>query len=87
MHARFLFTRRKTINRLLKKKPGTQIRCNPLVSTEEHTPATQTGNSTPAENEIYQEENGKALAAASLDLDTNPLPTPTGVSKWRRQRV
>jgi Ino eighty subunit 2 len=51
------------INRLLKKS-GTRNRRNPLASAEDRTPATHTGNGTPAEGEVDEEENGETTAAA-----------------------
>ncbi|KAH8984174.1 hypothetical protein EDB86DRAFT_2833594 [Lactarius hatsudake] len=46
-----------TINRLLKKKSGTRNRRNALATAEDRTPATQTGNGTPAEGEPEEEES------------------------------
>ena len=46
-----------TINRLLKKKSGTRNRRNALASAEDRTPATQTGNGTPAEGDPEEEES------------------------------
>ncbi|SRR6266852_4104496 len=48
-----------TINRLLKKKSGTRNRRNPLASAEDRTPATHTGNGTPAEGEVDEDESGE----------------------------
>ena len=55
-----------TINRLLKKKSGTRNRRNPLASAEDRTPATHTGNGTPAEGEVDEDENGEAATAAAV---------------------
>src|SRR5712671_4406848 len=52
-----------TINRLLKKKSGTRNRRNQLASVEDRTPATHTGNGTPAEGEVDEEESGEVAAA------------------------
>ncbi|KAI0291270.1 hypothetical protein BC826DRAFT_1106026 [Russula brevipes] len=52
-----------TINRLLKKKSGTRNRRNPLASAEDRTPATHTGNGTPAEGEVDEEESGETAVA------------------------
>jgi len=51
-----------TINRLLKKKSGTRNKRNQLASAEDRTPATHTGNGTPAEGEVDEEESGEAAA-------------------------
>ncbi len=56
-------TKAETINRLLKKKSGTRNRRNPLASAEDRTPATHTGNGTPAEGEVDEEESGEVAAA------------------------
>jgi Ino eighty subunit 2 len=66
MRALFLYTRRRRINRLLKKKSGTRNRRNPLASAEDRTPAAHTGNGTPAEGEVDEEENGENAAAAAV---------------------
>ncbi|KAH9058246.1 hypothetical protein EDB87DRAFT_1743814 [Lactarius vividus] len=50
-----------TINRLLKKKSGTRNRRNALATAEDRTPATQTGNGTPAEGEPEEEESEVAV--------------------------
>jgi Ino eighty subunit 2 len=54
------FNKAETINRLLKKKSGTRNRRNPLASAEDRTPATHTGNGTPAEGEVEEDESGEA---------------------------
>jgi Ino eighty subunit 2 len=54
-----------TINRLLKKKSGTRNRRNPLASAEDRTPATHTGNGTPAEGEMDEDESGEAMIAGT----------------------
>jgi Ino eighty subunit 2 len=54
-----------TINRLLKKKSGTRNRRNPLASAEDRTPATHTGNGTPAEGEVDEDESGEAATAGA----------------------
>ena len=64
MRALFLLYKAETINRLLKKKSGTRNRRNPLASAEDRTPATYTGNGTPAEGEVDEDENGENAAAA-----------------------
>ena len=65
MRALLLYTRRRRLlsNRLLKKF-GIRNRRNPLVSAEDRTFATHTGNGTPAEGEVDEEENGETAAAA-----------------------
>ena len=57
-----------TINRLLKKKSGTRNRRNPLASAEDRTPATHTGNGTPAEGEVDEDESGEAATAAATAI-------------------
>jgi Ino eighty subunit 2 len=56
-------TKAETINRLLKKKSGTRNKRNPLASAEDRTPATHTGNGTPAEGEVDEDESGEAATA------------------------
>jgi Ino eighty subunit 2 len=55
-----------TINRLLKKKSGTRNRRNPLASAEDRTPATHTGNGTPAEGEVEEDESGEVAMAGAV---------------------
>jgi len=55
-----------TINRLLKKKSGTRNRRNPLASAEDRTPATHTGNGTPAEGEVDEDESGEVAMAGAV---------------------
>ncbi|KAH9981561.1 hypothetical protein BJV74DRAFT_879232 [Russula compacta] len=57
-----------TINRLLKKKSGTRNRRNPLASAEDRTPATHTGNGTPAEGEVDEEESGEAVVVPVVEV-------------------
>ena len=64
MRALFLYTRRRRINRLLEKKSGTRNKRNLLASAEDRTPAHYTGNVTPVEGEVDEEENGETAAAA-----------------------
>ena len=63
-----LFKKAETINRLLKKKSGTRNRRNPLASAEDRTPATHTGNGTPAEGEIDEEESGGFTAPPVIEV-------------------
>ena len=65
---RLLFKKAETINRLLKKKSGTRNRRNPLASAEDRTPATHTGNGTPAEGEIDEEESGGFTAPPAIEV-------------------
>ena len=60
------FIKAETINRLLKKKSGTRNRRNPLASAEDRTPATHTGNGTPAEGEVDEEESGEVAMAGVI---------------------
>jgi Ino eighty subunit 2 len=60
-----LLIKAETINRLLKKKSGTRNRRNPLASAEDRTPATHTGNGTPAEGEVDEDESGEAATAGT----------------------
>ena len=57
-----------TINRLLKKKSGTRNRRNALASADDRTPATQTGNGTPAEGEPEEEENGEVAPVPIIEI-------------------
>jgi Ino eighty subunit 2 len=57
-----------TINRLLKKKSGTRNRRNALASAEDRTPATQTGNGTPAEGEPEEEEIAEVAAVPTVEV-------------------
>jgi len=57
-----------TINRLLKKKSGTRNRRNALASAEDRTPATQTGNGTPAEGELEEEESGEVAPVPVVEV-------------------
>ena len=57
-----------TINRLLKKKSGTRNRRNALASAEDRTPATQTGNGTPAEGEPEEEESGEIAPVPVVEV-------------------
>jgi Ino eighty subunit 2 len=57
-----------TINRLLKKKSGTRNRRNALASAEDRTPATQTGNGTPAEGEPEEEESGEVAPVPVIEV-------------------
>ncbi|KAH9163804.1 hypothetical protein EDB89DRAFT_1859831 [Lactarius sanguifluus] len=57
-----------TINRLLKKKSGTRNRRNALATAEDRTPATQTGNGTPAEGEPEEEESGEVAAVPIVEV-------------------
>jgi Ino eighty subunit 2 len=61
-----------TINRLLKKKSGTRNRRNPLASAEDRTPATHTGNGTPAEGEVDEEESGEAAVVPVAVVEVVP---------------
>jgi Ino eighty subunit 2 len=61
-----------TINRLLKKKSGTRNRRNPLATAEDRTPATHTGNGTPAEGEVDEEENGEVATTAPPVIEVVP---------------
>lgn len=61
----FIINKAETINRLLKKS-GTRDSRNPLASAEDHTPPTHTGNGTPTEAELYEEENGETAAAVAV---------------------
>lgn len=80
-----------TINRLLKKKSGTRNRRNALASAEDRTPATQTGNGTPAEGELEEEESGEVAALPTVEVvptcyrwisTTRPAPdVPPGKQK------
>ena len=63
----FLPTKAETINRLLKKKSGTRNRRNPLASAEDRTPATHTGNGTPAEGEVDEEEIGEVVVPQVIE--------------------
>ena len=60
-----LLIKAETINRLLKKKSGTRNRRNPLASAEDRTPATHTGNGTPAEGEVDEDESGEVATAGA----------------------
>lgn len=57
-----------TINRLLKKKSGTRNRRNALASADDRTPATQTGNGTPAEGEPEEEESGEVAPVPIVEV-------------------
>jgi Ino eighty subunit 2 len=57
-----------TINRLLKKKSGTRNRRNQLASVEDRTPATHTGNGTPAEGEVDEEESAEVAAVPVVEV-------------------
>src|ERR1700744_6492767 len=57
-----------TINRLLKKKSGTRNRRNALASADARTPATQTGNGTPAEGEPEEEESSEVIAVPIIEV-------------------
>ena len=59
----FFIYKANTINLLRKKKSGTRNRQSPLASAEDRTPATYTGNGTPAEGEVDEEENVETAAA------------------------
>ncbi|KAH9954186.1 hypothetical protein BC827DRAFT_72313 [Russula dissimulans] len=58
----------KTINRLLKKRSGTRKRRNQLASGEDRTPTNQTGNGTPAEGEVDEEESAEAAAVPVVEV-------------------
>ena len=72
-----LLTKAETINRLLKKKSGTRNRRNPLASAEDRTPATHTGNGTPAEGEVDEDESGEApiIGAGAAAPVVEVIPT------------
>ena len=57
-----------TINRLLKKKSGARNRRNPLASAEDRTPAPHTGDGTPAEGEVDEEESGGFIAPPVIEV-------------------
>ncbi|KAN0137816.1 hypothetical protein V8E53_004300 [Lactarius tabidus] len=57
-----------TINRLLKKKSGTRNRRNALASADDRTPATQTGNGTPAEGDPEEEESGEVAPVPIIEV-------------------
>ena len=48
------------------KKSGTSNRLNPLASAEGRTPATYTGNGTPAEGKADEEENSEPTATSCI---------------------
>jgi Ino eighty subunit 2 len=69
LNTHFAFLQKaETINRLLKKKSGTRNRRNPLASAEDRTPATHTGNGTPAEGEVDEEENYEVAAPPVIEV-------------------
>jgi Ino eighty subunit 2 len=61
-------TKAETINRLLKKKSGTRNRRNPLASAEDRTPASHTGNGTPAEGEVDEDESPEVVAPPVIEV-------------------
>jgi Ino eighty subunit 2 len=61
-------TKAETINWLLKKKSGTRNRRNPLASAEDRTPATHTGNGTPAEGEVDEDKNVEVASPPVFDV-------------------
>jgi Ino eighty subunit 2 len=67
-HALAFLQKAETINRLLKKKSGTRNRRNPLASAEDRTPATHTGNGTPAEGEVDEDENVEVAAPPVIEV-------------------